>query len=86
MLGMLITYTVVVGDRTYMRVSNTLARAKELKEEIETSLKFDTLDGARAARLRGRMGFYITGLFSRAIVSMSPGTQSNIAQTGQTIR
>ena len=54
------------GEELKVIVRNTQARKDELEQELSSVLKHGQLSPAEAARLRGRFGFFLTGLWGRS--------------------
>eukprot|EP00971_Amphidinium_carterae_P277774 5513397-Amphidinium_carterae.1 len=53
-------------DALFIKVVNTKERAAEIKSDISGIIKAGVMSGTQAARLRGRLGFFISSSFSRA--------------------
>eukprot|EP00971_Amphidinium_carterae_P345673 6486752-Amphidinium_carterae.3 len=66
LLGVTLSLNVLSGSDVFLRVANTPERVKELRAELELVLKKGTLEPHTAARLRGRLGFFISALWNRA--------------------
>eukprot|EP00971_Amphidinium_carterae_P166731 3304185-Amphidinium_carterae.1 len=65
-LGVELTFNVLMAGGFVIRVTNTEERTAELKSDLMKTLSSGELSPSEASRLRGRLGFFITSLFSRA--------------------